>query len=117
MCRKQVEQQGGETSEYHTYIIHCLSAELYRSWQSFTTATNYAPSACQEFMPVLFFFISHLVCLFAFAKLKDGMNQPSCLSQHDIPANVFAHVCFVFLIDELRDNIRSCRCALANGTC
>lgn len=56
---------------------------------------------------VLFHFI------FAFAELKNAMNTGitllvfhSMTSQLNV-GNVFAHVCVAFLIDELRDSIRS----------
>lgn len=89
MCRKQVEQQGGATSECHTSIIHCLSAEVDRSWQSFITAANYAPSACssrparRSCQRYCSSFLVLFLFLFAFVKQR---NHPSCLSHRDMAA-------------------------------
>ena len=110
MCRKQVEQQGGETSEYHASIIHCLSAEVDRSWQSFTTALI---MPLQPVRPSRHRYSPSLLALFlflvAFAKLNDGMKTGNTLFVlHRMTSELNVHnvlFCFAFLIDELRDPV------------
>lgn len=77
MCRKQVEQQGGETSEYHTHTLFTVCQQISteagnHSQQQLIMPLQPVRSSCQRYSSS---FLGLFLFLFAFEKLKDGMNR------------------------------------------
>lgn len=107
MCRKQVEQQDGGTSEYHTCIIHCLSVCPCRSWQSFSSR-----STCQHFTKTFLFFLSRLY----FSHLQNlRMEKPFCLWLHGIPAKFGQCLFYIFNWWTLGRDQVTCSCTELDG--